>query len=201
MEAPTVSTPVPGLPRGAPAPRGVIVGLHAVLAAIYEARGDWGEAIAHRQPAQDWPQAVRLLRERLGSGSSPPAADLGVWLERFPEPVLLAEADRVRVKADLLARWGQREAAIALCGRALAAGPANPADREALMRSLADHYLAQGAVEQAIACLRDQGDGEVAPSVALQEAEAARYLAAGRSQEAYAWARSARALSWASGRG
>lgn len=174
---------------------GVVVGLHAALAAIYEARGDWREAIAHWQRAQDWPQAVRLLRERSGSGNPPTAADLGVWLERFPEPVLLAEADLVRVKADLLAQRGQREAAIALCRRALAAGPADVPGREALVRSLADHYLAQGEVEQAIACLRDQGDGEVAPSVALQEAEAARYLAAGRSQEAYAWARSARALS------
>jgi len=172
----------------------VVAGLHAALAAIQEDRGERRETITHWQRAQEWPRAARLLREHLGSSDPPAESDLALWLERFPEPVLFAEPELVKARADLLARRGQPEAAIALCRRALASGPAEAPGREALVRVLADLYLAQGDVEQAIACLKDHGDGEVGPSVALQEAEAARYLAAGRGQEAYAWARSARAL-------
>lgn len=169
--------------------------LHAVLAAIYEARGAWREALAHWLDAQNWPEAIRLLRELVRAPHPPDDGDLSAWLARVPDPALLGDSDLVRAKAGLLARQGEDEAAIALYRRALASEPADPAAREALLSGLADLYFAQGDVTQALACLKEQQDSEAPVSVALQEAMVARHLAGGRRKAAYASARSARALS------
>lgn len=175
-----------------------VLQLHRDLAGIFEKRGEWQEAIAHRESAQEWSEAVRLLRRALTDPKPPVDMDLGTLLDRLPESIVLAEPDLLRAKASLLTRLGEGEAAVALYQRALAAAPAGGAVREVLLRALADQYVAQGKVEQALACLREGAGsegGEAAESAALQEAVAARYLAAGRGAEAYALARSARALS------
>ncbi len=171
-----------------------ITSLHAALAAIYEARGDRREAAVHWLGAGNWTEAIRLLRELVGSPPTPEDRDLGAWLARLPDPFLLSDPELVRAKAGLLTRQGQGDAAIALYRRALASRTITPVTREALLRGLADLYFAQGDVPQALACLREQQVGEAPVSVALHEAMAARHLAEGRGTNAYAWARSARAL-------
>ncbi|HSB80071.1 MAG TPA: SLC13 family permease, partial [Candidatus Methylomirabilis sp.] len=172
--------------------------MHLDLAGVFEKRGEWREAIAHREGAQDWAEAVRLLRAALAAPEPLSDTDLAKLLDRLPESILVGAPDLLRAKASLLNRLGEGEAAAALYQRALATAPLGGTDREVLLRELADLYVAQGKVEQALACLREGGrreGGEVAESAALQEAVAARYLAAGRGAEAYALARSARALS------
>lgn len=172
-----------------------VAALHAALAAIYEARGDRREAVVHWLGAQNWTGATRLLRELVGSPHPPDDRDLSAWLARVPDSTLLRDPDLVRTKAGLLTRQGQGDAAVALYRRALASRMTSPATCEALLSGLADLYFAQGDVPQALACLKAQQVGEVPVSVALQEAMAASHLAGGRGNEAYAWARSARALS------
>ena len=176
----------------------VILQLHRELAEAYEKREEWKEAIAHRESAQDWPEAVRLFRAAKAAPKPPDDADLGPLLDRLPESFLAADPELLRAKAGMLARRGEEDAAVGAYRRALAAAPAVGTVRETLLRDLADLYMAVGKVEQALACLREGGgsvSGEAAESSALHEAVAARYLAAGRGAEAYALARSARALS------
>ena len=176
----------------------VVLQLHGELAAIHEKRGEWREAVAQRERAQDWPEAVRLLRAALLAPDPPADPDLTAFLDRLPDSVLLAQPDLLRARATLLARRGEGEAAVLLYRRALTLASASEPARETLLRDLADLYVAQGKVEQALACLREAGGSrgvEAEESAALQEAVAARYLAAGRGAEAYALARSAAALS------
>lgn len=168
--------------------------VHAALAAIYEERGGSREALSHWQQAGKWTEAVRVFRRIQDSSDLVTDEELGRWMKRFPEPVLI-ENDLIPTKARLLARRGEHDAAIALYRRALSRGPATGAAREALVRGLADAYFRQGAVTQALLCLREYEGGEITAPVALQEAVAARHLAAGRHEEAYAWAQSARAVS------
>lgn len=175
-----------------------VLRLHVALASLYETRGERREAIIHRLRAQDWQGGVRLLREALASSAPPANEDLAVWLDRLPEKILLGEPDLVRTKAALLVRRGDGEAAIALYRQAILAMPARGAAREAMRRELADQYMTQGQMERALALLReenDREDGGATEAAALQEAVTARYLAAGRGEEAYAVARSAHALS------
>ncbi|HYL81513.1 MAG TPA: SLC13 family permease, partial [Candidatus Acidoferrum sp.] len=172
--------------------------LHRDLAEVYEKRGEWREAVAHRKGVQDWSEAVRLIRGALAAPEPPAETDLGRLFDRLPESLVLTEPDLLRAKTALSARLGEGEAAVALYQRALAVAPAGGTVREVLLRDLADQYVAQGKVEQALACLREGTGGEggeAGESAHLQEAVAARYLAAGRGAEAYALARSARALS------
>jgi anion transporter len=177
---------------------GEIARLHLDLAKIYEARGEWREAVSHRLGAQDWPAAIRLLREVIASPDRPADEDMAPCLGRLPEAILLAEPDLVRMMADLLTRGGKGEAALALYRRAIATAPEAGAVRERLVRDLAEEYVVQGKVEQALEALRDvaaDDSDEAAASAALHATVAARHLAAGRGSEAFAWARSARALS------
>jgi len=177
-------------------PQEMVDGLHAHLARIYEGQGQWREAIFHRQERRDWLVVARLIGEAVTSSDPPAEGEVAAWLDRFPEEVLLAQVYLVKLKADVLGRRGQGEAAIALYRRALEAGPESDDAREGLIRGLADRYAGEGRVEEALACLREREDEteSTEASAGLQQAAAVRYLTAGRRQEAYAWGRSARTL-------
>ena len=174
--------------------------LHAYVATLYEARGDFVSAIDHWQAAELWPAAASAFPRALAS--DPPPADVtqACGLDACPESCLRGDGDLGRAQAALLLRRGQPANAEDVFHRAIArAGSRSPA-REALVRALADLLVAQGKTEQALACLHDDGAADprgtnLQAATANLRAAAARQLSAGRVEEAYAWARSARAVS------
>jgi anion transporter len=177
-----------------------IVALHAQMAALYEARGEGVSAIDHWQQAQDWSAAARAVQRALAAEPPPDDTAQARWLDRFPDSVLLGEGELVRFKAALLLRRGQPAIAEALLRRAIAATQSRSRTREALVRALADLLMGQGRTEQALACLQDDAAGDprvtnLQAATANLRAAAAQHLSAGRVEEAYAWARSARAVS------
>jgi anion transporter len=177
-----------------------IAELHAYVATLFEARGDLVSAVDHWQQAEVWPAAAGAVQRALASDRAPDDAVQERWLDAFPESFLLEDAGLVRQKVALLLRRAQPALAEDVLHRAIARAESRSPAREALVRTLADLLVAQGKTEQALACLQDDGAADprgtnLVAATANLRAAAARQLSAGRVAEAYAWARSARAVS------
>ena len=117
--------------------------LHVALATAHGAQGAWTDGARHWLAARRWTEAAHAIRRALAGGVPPPDAELGDWLDRLPEDVLL-QADLGPAKASLLVRTGQPEAAGALLERAFTGHRLDSGARDRLVRSLGALYAHRG---------------------------------------------------------
>lgn len=117
--------------------------LHVALATAHAAEGAWTEGARHWLAARRWTEAAHAIRQALASGAPPPDAELGEWLERLPEDVLL-QAELGPAKASLLVRTGQPDAAGSLLERAFSGHRLDSGARDRLVRSLGALYAQRG---------------------------------------------------------
>ncbi len=131
--------------------------LHAKLATQYEALGIYDQAIHQSLDAEDWHKAILLLTTHGEDLSSRFVLFLKDALARIPANYFFEELRLVHLKADILARLGDFEAAIQSYKTALSQKRSESATGEAVARyqTMAEAWARKGDSSQALSCLRN----------------------------------------------
>jgi anion transporter len=130
--------------------------LHAQLATLYEAIGDWNQAAHHCLEAKDWPGASRILIAHKEDLIKSSAAFVKSAIEKIPPDYFYSDLDLVHLQADTLSHLGDVPAAARVYLETLAQKESVlGAKALARYRSTADHLLRRKDYSQVMNFLRN----------------------------------------------